>query len=173
MLLKTIYAKFVSFHACSQVSLAVMQKQLYETAQLQRWGVSAQPPRSVGGGFTPGTVGPLAIVSQKLDNGTWRRECAAALWYTPENIREVRRWPRSRHGAAPACVCSAIDVRFLHVAVRWVSEKGGGVESSCSLAQLIIKQQSDRRLKWERGCAIINFWPQRESWVCSCVDFCC
>jgi hypothetical protein len=52
-----------------QVSLAVMQKQLYETAQMQRWGVSAQPPRSAGGGFTPGTVGPLAIVSQKLDNG--------------------------------------------------------------------------------------------------------
>ncbi|XP_059473207.1 potassium channel subfamily K member 13-like [Neocloeon triangulifer] len=56
------------FLQANKVSLAVMQKQLYETAQMQRWGVSAQPARGSGGGFTPGTVGPLAIVSQKLDN---------------------------------------------------------------------------------------------------------
>nr|CAD7463839.1 unnamed protein product [Timema tahoe] len=55
------------------VSLAVMQKQLYETAQMQKGGYhyghyyssgsSRGPPA---GSFTPGTVGPLAIVSQKL-----------------------------------------------------------------------------------------------------------
>jgi hypothetical protein len=54
------------FLQANKVSLAVMQKQLYETAQMQRWGVSAQPIRPSSGGFTPGTVGPLAIVSQKL-----------------------------------------------------------------------------------------------------------
>ncbi|KAG8226773.1 hypothetical protein J437_LFUL006297 [Ladona fulva] len=59
------------FLQANKVSLAVMQKQLYETAQMQRWGASAQPQRQTSGGFTPGTVGPLAIVSQKLgDNAT-------------------------------------------------------------------------------------------------------
>ncbi|KAF4518824.1 hypothetical protein B566_EDAN008153 [Ephemera danica] len=56
------------FLQANKVSLAVMQKQLYETAQMQRWGVSAQPNRPSSGGFTPGTVGPLAITGKKLRN---------------------------------------------------------------------------------------------------------
>nr|CAD7408992.1 unnamed protein product [Timema cristinae] len=61
------------FLQANKVSLAVMQKQLYETAQMQKGGYhyghyyssgsSRGPPA---GSFTPGTVGPLAIVSQKL-----------------------------------------------------------------------------------------------------------
>ncbi|KAJ9588276.1 hypothetical protein L9F63_018349, partial [Diploptera punctata] len=59
------------FLQANKVSLAVMQKQLYETAQMQKGGYhyernyysSRGRPQ---GSFTPGTVGPLAIVSQKL-----------------------------------------------------------------------------------------------------------
>ncbi|GLV33088.1 uncharacterized protein CBL_10436 [Carabus blaptoides fortunei] len=73
------------FLKANKVSLAVMQKQLYETAQMQRGGISGYVSGrdgevyQVGGGihvipnrrpasssFTPGTVGPLAIVSEKL-----------------------------------------------------------------------------------------------------------
>ncbi|KAJ4430249.1 hypothetical protein ANN_22461 [Periplaneta americana] len=68
------------FLQANKVSLAVMQKQLYETAQMQRGGYhhgndrgyysgGRRPP----GSFTPGTVGPLAIVSQKLgESGSGR-----------------------------------------------------------------------------------------------------
>ncbi|KAK4303114.1 hypothetical protein Pmani_024857 [Petrolisthes manimaculis] len=51
----------------NKVSLAVMQKQLYETAQLGR-GSSAPYQRrpSHDERFTPGHVGPLAIASSKL-----------------------------------------------------------------------------------------------------------
>jgi hypothetical protein len=61
------------FLQANKVSLAVMQKQLYETAQMQRGGCQYGNDRGYGssgrrtpGSFTPGTVGPLAIVSQKL-----------------------------------------------------------------------------------------------------------
>ncbi|PSN49582.1 Potassium channel subfamily K member 13 [Blattella germanica] len=64
------------FLQANKVSLAVMQKQLYETAQMQKGGYHyhdrnyyssvRRPP----GSFTPGTVGPLAIVSQKLGEGS-------------------------------------------------------------------------------------------------------
>jgi hypothetical protein len=56
------------FLQANKVSLAVMQKQLYETAQMQYGndrGHSSSGRRAPGS-FTPGTVGPLAIVSQKL-----------------------------------------------------------------------------------------------------------
>ena len=65
------------FLQANKVSLAVMQKQLYETAQMQKGGYHyernyysrGRPP----GSFTPGTVGPLAIVSQKLgESGSGR-----------------------------------------------------------------------------------------------------
>ncbi|XP_063602644.1 potassium channel subfamily K member 13-like [Penaeus indicus] len=49
------------------VSLAVMQKQLYETAQLGRGHASSPHPRPAHDErFTPGQVGPLAIASSKL-----------------------------------------------------------------------------------------------------------
>ncbi|KAI5711073.1 hypothetical protein M8J75_013820 [Diaphorina citri] len=50
----------------NKVSLAVMQKQLYETAQMQREGQAEPWSERRDGKFTPGTVGPLAIVSKKL-----------------------------------------------------------------------------------------------------------
>ncbi|XP_063872767.1 potassium channel subfamily K member 13-like isoform X1 [Scylla paramamosain] len=53
-----------------QVSLAVMQKQLYETAQLGRGHTSAPYQRPANDErFTPGQVGPLAIASSKLCEG--------------------------------------------------------------------------------------------------------
>ncbi|XP_046387665.1 potassium channel subfamily K member 13-like [Ischnura elegans] len=59
------------FLQANKVSLAVMQKQLYETAQMQRGYGYSQPPKPASGSFTPGTVGPLAIVAQKLgENST-------------------------------------------------------------------------------------------------------
>ncbi|KDR14601.1 Potassium channel subfamily K member 13 [Zootermopsis nevadensis] len=68
------------FLQANKVSLAVMQKQLYETAQMQRGGChygnergSSGSGRRPPGSFTPGTVGPLAIVTQKLgDSGSGR-----------------------------------------------------------------------------------------------------
>ncbi|XP_071542876.1 potassium channel subfamily K member 13-like [Panulirus ornatus] len=51
----------------NKVSLAVMQKQLYETAQMGRGHASSPHPRPVHEErFTPGQVGPLAIASSKL-----------------------------------------------------------------------------------------------------------
>lgn len=68
------------FLKANKVSLAVMQKQLYETAQMQRGGGGVYHASGVYGhrrppahSFTPGMVGPLAIVSEKLgDNVTQR-----------------------------------------------------------------------------------------------------
>jgi hypothetical protein len=68
------------FLQANKVSLAVMQKQLYETAQMQRGGCHYGNDRGYSGSgrrppgsFTPGTVGPLAIVTQKLgDSGSGR-----------------------------------------------------------------------------------------------------
>lgn len=68
------------FLQANKVSLAVMQKQLYETAQMQRGGSHYGNDRGYSGSgrrppgsFTPGTVGPLAIVTQKLgDSGSGR-----------------------------------------------------------------------------------------------------
>ncbi|XP_037524378.1 potassium channel subfamily K member 12 [Rhipicephalus sanguineus] len=54
----------------NKVSLAIMQKQLYETAQ--RGGAPMLlPPRALQDkdAFKPGSVGPLAIVSQKFGDG--------------------------------------------------------------------------------------------------------
>ncbi|XP_054265380.1 potassium channel subfamily K member 13-like [Macrosteles quadrilineatus] len=51
------------FLTSNKVSLAVMQKQLYETAMMQR-GYTEDNKST--GKFTPGSVGPLAIVTQKL-----------------------------------------------------------------------------------------------------------
>ncbi|RZF39377.1 hypothetical protein LSTR_LSTR000898 [Laodelphax striatellus] len=55
------------FLSSNKVSLAVMQKQLYETAQMQH-GNSEEIMNNSSGRhrFTPGTVGPLAIVTRKL-----------------------------------------------------------------------------------------------------------
>ncbi|XP_042219710.1 potassium channel subfamily K member 13-like isoform X2 [Homarus americanus] len=51
----------------NKVSLAVMQKQLYETAQMSRGHTSSPHPRpGHEERFTPGQVGPLAIASSKL-----------------------------------------------------------------------------------------------------------
>ncbi|XP_068237521.1 LOW QUALITY PROTEIN: potassium channel subfamily K member 13-like [Palaemon carinicauda] len=51
----------------NKVSLAVMQKQLYETAQMGRGSASSAHPRTPNEErFTPGQVGPLAIASSKL-----------------------------------------------------------------------------------------------------------
>ncbi|XP_064489603.1 potassium channel subfamily K member 13-like [Ornithodoros turicata] len=54
----------------NKVSLAVMQKQLYETAQRGGHGPILLPSRvhENQDSFKPGTVGPLAIVSQKFGN---------------------------------------------------------------------------------------------------------
>jgi hypothetical protein len=68
------------FLQANKVSLAVMQKQLYETAQMQRGGCQygsdrghSSSGRRTPGSFTPGTVGPLAIASQKLgESGSGR-----------------------------------------------------------------------------------------------------
>jgi hypothetical protein len=68
------------FLQANKVSLAVMQKELYETAQMQRGGFQygsdraySSSGRRTPGSFTPGTVGPLAIVSQKLgESGSGR-----------------------------------------------------------------------------------------------------
>ncbi|KAK8758048.1 hypothetical protein V5799_004319 [Amblyomma americanum] len=54
----------------NKVSLAIMQKQLYETAQ--RGGAPVLlPPRALQekDAFKPGAVGPLAIVSEKFGDG--------------------------------------------------------------------------------------------------------
>jgi hypothetical protein len=68
-----------------------------------------------------------------------------------QEIREVRRDLTPRSGAA----LLLSDRRQI---CTWCREEGAKIESSCSLAQLIIKQQSDRHLEWgrscrERGCA--------------------
>lgn len=57
------------FLTSNKVSLAVMQKQLYETAMMQR---GSSDERSAGR-FVPGTVGPLAIVAQKLGGNSSAR----------------------------------------------------------------------------------------------------
>nr|XP_045597475.1 potassium channel subfamily K member 13-like [Procambarus clarkii] len=56
-----------SVKTAEEVSLAVMQKQLYETAQMGR-GQSSLPHQRSGQeeAFTPGQVGPLAIASSRL-----------------------------------------------------------------------------------------------------------
>lgn len=54
------------FLTSNKVSLAVMQKQLYETAMMQRGYLDERNT----GKFVPGTVGPLAIVTQKLGDSS-------------------------------------------------------------------------------------------------------
>lgn len=69
------------FLKANKVSLAVMQKQLYETAQMQRGGTCLYSASGGHGGyrrppahsFTPGMVGPLAIVSEKLGDNVPQR----------------------------------------------------------------------------------------------------
>lgn len=54
----------------NKVSLAIMQKQLYETAQ--RGGAPVLLPQRAlqdRDAFKPGAVGPLAIVSEKFGDG--------------------------------------------------------------------------------------------------------
>lgn len=54
------------FTSANKVSLAVMQKQLYDAAQKQRGvGVLAATPNQV---LMPGAVGPLAIASEKFES---------------------------------------------------------------------------------------------------------
>ncbi|XP_014259313.2 potassium channel subfamily K member 12-like [Cimex lectularius] len=53
----------------NKVSLAVMQKQLYETAMMQRGYYNTQE-ETMTSRFTPGMVGPLAIISQKLESSS-------------------------------------------------------------------------------------------------------
>ncbi|CAG0888936.1 unnamed protein product [Darwinula stevensoni] len=66
--------EMISTHVKSnKFSLAVLQKQLYETAHHHHHHhhhhhtVVVSQPRTPTGSFTPGTVGPLAIVTQKLE----------------------------------------------------------------------------------------------------------
>uniref|UniRef100_T1IPT8 Potassium channel domain-containing protein n=1 Tax=Strigamia maritima TaxID=126957 RepID=T1IPT8_STRMM len=54
----------------SKVSLAVMQKQLYETAINQKGGAALIPPKLHAPAFTPGKVGPVAIASTLIDENT-------------------------------------------------------------------------------------------------------
>lgn len=58
------------FLSANKVSLAVMQKQLYETAQMQKGGCGpiATTPNHQASVFKPGAVGPLAIASEKFEN---------------------------------------------------------------------------------------------------------
>ncbi|KAK2579129.1 hypothetical protein KPH14_001299 [Odynerus spinipes] len=57
------------FLSANKVSLAVMQKQLYETAQMQKGGGPiATTPSHQASVFKPGAVGPLAIASEKFEN---------------------------------------------------------------------------------------------------------
>lgn len=65
------------FLQANKVSLAVMQKQLYETAQMQRGGdiyqqYNGPSRRYPDAEFRPGLVGPLAIVSEKLGDKNTR-----------------------------------------------------------------------------------------------------
>ncbi|XP_044733394.1 potassium channel subfamily K member 13-like [Chrysoperla carnea] len=65
------------FLQANKVSLAVMQKQLYETAQMQRGGdiyqqYNGPSRRYPEAEFRPGLVGPLAIVSEKLGDKNTR-----------------------------------------------------------------------------------------------------
>jgi len=54
--------------SANKVSLAVMQKQLYDAAQKQRGGGTlAATPNQV---LRPGAVGPLAIASEKFESKT-------------------------------------------------------------------------------------------------------
>lgn len=55
------------FLSANKVSLAVMQKQLYDAAQMQRNGGSlvATPNHQV---LRPNAVGPLAIASEKFES---------------------------------------------------------------------------------------------------------
>lgn len=56
------------FMSANKVSLAVMQKQLYDAAQKQRGGSTlAAMPNQV---LRPGAVGPLAIASEKFESKT-------------------------------------------------------------------------------------------------------
>lgn len=57
------------FLSANHVSLAVMQKQLYETAQMHKNGSSVlQTPNSNQNNFKPNAFGPLAIASEKFEN---------------------------------------------------------------------------------------------------------
>lgn len=51
---------------CNKVSLAVMQKQLYESAQRGQAILLPSRLAAQDNSFTPGAVGPLAIVTKKL-----------------------------------------------------------------------------------------------------------
>lgn len=53
----------------NKVSLAVMQKQLYETAQRGTPVLLPQRALQENDSFKPGAVGPLAIVSEKFGGG--------------------------------------------------------------------------------------------------------
>jgi len=56
------------FMSANKVSLALMQKQLYDAAQKQRGGSTlATTPNQV---LRPGAVGPLAIASEKFESKT-------------------------------------------------------------------------------------------------------
>ncbi|XP_051170023.1 potassium channel subfamily K member 13-like [Leptopilina boulardi] len=59
------------FLSANKVSLAIMQKQLYETAQMSRAdNIPIAPTHQTI--FKPGAVGPLAIASEKFDHSTGR-----------------------------------------------------------------------------------------------------
>lgn len=54
------------FLTSNQVSLALMQKELYEAAQTRRDGGGGIPVRESTTRFIPGTIGPLAMLCNKL-----------------------------------------------------------------------------------------------------------
>ncbi|XP_011300440.1 potassium channel subfamily K member 13 [Fopius arisanus] len=59
------------FLTANKVALAVMQKQLHETAQMQRGSPSVATPIHQGV-FKPGAVGPLAIATEKFEGNATR-----------------------------------------------------------------------------------------------------
>lgn len=54
------------FLSANKVSLAIMQKQLYETAQMSRADIPTAPTHQTI--LKPGAVGPLAIASEKFED---------------------------------------------------------------------------------------------------------
>lgn len=100
--------------------------------------------------------------------------------YSPSYLWEVRRKPSFETHAQPRTSCAQLcSVRW-----EWRWEGAEIATSSCiSLAQLIIKQQSDRRLRWEtlltgeRLCLArtiitsLAFWTRQEKNECSRVSF--
>lgn len=61
------------FLSANKVSLAIMQKQLYETAHMQYIPTPQpvpQPPPRVAFNSGPGAVGPLAIACEKFEQNT-------------------------------------------------------------------------------------------------------